>query len=104
MDALSVKIERFVDDNFPGWVECSLIDSDGCKHQFIQKAPVVTTANLVPDCAFPQPGKLACLIQDESIDELGRQLVQVSTVNPWGVESTVGDVSFTVFRNQIVQL
>ncbi|MGJ9420817.1 hypothetical protein ACHAC9_24215 [Massilia sp. CMS3.1] len=104
MDALSVTIERFVDDNFPGWVECSLVDSDRCVHQFIQKAPVVSAANLVPDSDFPHSGYMACLIQDEWTDERGRQLVRVGTAKPWGVESTAGETSFTVLRAQIVQL
>jgi hypothetical protein len=104
MDALSVTIERFVDDHFPGWVECSLIDADDCMHQFIEKAPVVSTTNLLPDSAFPQPGYIACLAQDEWIDERGRQLVRVDTTKPWGVESTVREASFTVLRDQIVQL
>ena len=104
MDALPVTIERFVDDNFPGWVECSLVDSDGCMHQFIEKAPVLSAEHLVPDSAFPRLGHIACLVKDEWIDELGRQLVRVGTVEPWGVESTAGEVSFTVLRDQIVQL
>lgn len=104
MDALAVIIERFVGDSFPGWMECSLVDSDGCMHQFLEKAPVVSTADLVSDSAFPQPGYIACLVQDEWIDERGRQLVRVGTVKPWGVESTVGEASFTVLRDQVVQL
>lgn len=104
MDALPVTIERLVDADFPGWVECSLVDSDRSMHQFIAKAPVVSAANLAPDSAFPQPGYIACLVQDEWTDEHGRQLVRVGTVKPWGVESTTGKASFTVQRDQIVQL
>lgn len=104
MDALPVKIERFVDDYFPAWVECSLVDSDNCTHQFIEKAPVVTAANLLSNGAFPQPGYIACIVQEEWIDEQGRQLVRVDTTIPWGVESTAGEASFTVFLEKIVQL
>lgn len=104
MDALPVTIERFVDDHFPGWVECSLVDSDDCKHQFIEKAPVVSTANLLRDTAFPQPGYIACMVQDEWIDAQGRQLVRVDTLRPWGVESTVGETSFTLLRDQLLHL
>ena len=103
MNALPVTIERFVDDHFPGFVECFLVDSDDCKHQFIEKAPVVSTATLSLGSAFPQLGYIACLLQDEWIDERGRQLARVGT-KPWGVESTVGETSFTVLRNQIVHL
>ena len=65
MDALSVMIERFVDDHFPGWVECSLVDSDACAYRFIEKAPVISAASLMPDSDFPQSGYIACLVQDE---------------------------------------
>lgn len=41
-----------------------------------EKAPVVSTANLSPDSAFPQTGFMACLVQDEWSDERGRQLVR----------------------------
>jgi len=104
MDALSVTIKRFVDDDFPGWVECALVDSVGCMHQFIEKTPVVSTANLVPDSNFPQSGYIACLVLDVWTDECGRQLVRVGTVEPWGIESTAGEASFIVLRDQIVQL
>ena len=104
MDALPVTIERFVDGHFPGWVQCSLVDSDDCMHHFIEKAPVVSAPNLLPDGPFPQPGYIACLVQDEWIDERGRQLVRVDTTKPWGVKSTAGEASFTVLRDQIVQL
>jgi hypothetical protein len=104
MDALPVRILRFVDDNFPGWVECSLVDSDGGIHQFIEKVPVVTTAILFCDSAFPQPGYIACLVQDEWTDERGRRLARASTVKPWGVESIAGEAVFTVILDQIVQL
>ncbi len=104
MDALQVTIERFVDDNFPGWVKCSLVDADGCMHQFIEKAPVVSTEHLMLNSAFPRPGYIACLVKDEWTDELGRQFVRVGTVKPWGVESIAGEAIFTVLRDQIVQL
>lgn len=104
MDALSVTIERFVDNHFPGWVECSLVDASGRVHQFVEKAPVISDANLVPDSGFPQSGYIACAIQDEWTDKRGRQLVRVSTVKPWGIESTAGEASFTVLRVQIGQL
>lgn len=104
MAALSVTIERFVDDEFPGVVECVLVDSDDCAHRFFEKAPVVSTADLSIDSIFPQPGYIACLIQDEWMDGRGRQLVRVDTVKPWGIESTAGETTFTVLREQIAHL
>jgi hypothetical protein len=55
MDALPVTIERFVDDEFPGVVEFSFVDSDDCRHRFVEKAPVVSTANLSFASGYPQP-------------------------------------------------
>lgn len=102
MDALSVTIQRFVDDHFPGFVECVLSDSSGCKHQFVEKAPVVTSANLSLDSIFPQSGYIACVVQERWIDERGRELARVCTVEPWGVESIAGKSNFIVLREQIV--
>ncbi|MCE3606629.1 hypothetical protein LXA47_23950 [Massilia sp. P8910] len=65
MDALLMTIERFVDDDFPGLVEGVLVDSDECTHRFVEKAPVVGTANLSFDSAFPQPGYIACVVEEE---------------------------------------
>jgi hypothetical protein len=101
MNVLPVTIERFVNDDFPGFVECLLVDSEDCSHRFVEKAPVLSTANLSLDSAFPQPGHIACVVEDEWIDERGRQLVRVSTTDPWGIESTTGKTTFTVVRHQI---
>jgi hypothetical protein len=104
MVALPVTIERFVDDEFPGVVECVLVDSDDCAHRFVEKAPVVSTVDLSFDSIFPQPGHIACLIQDEWTDKRGRQLVRVDTVKPWGIESTTSETTFTVLREQIAHV
>lgn len=104
MAALRVMIERFVDDEFPGVVECSLVDSDNCTHRFVEKAPVVSTANLSFGSTFPQAGYIACLIQDEWTDERGRQLVRVDTIKPWGIESAAGQTTFAVLRKQIAHV
>jgi len=104
MAALPVTIERFVHVDFPGVVECVLVDSDNCAHRFVEKAPVVSTVDLSIDSTFPQPGYIACLIQDDWTDGRGRQLVRVDTVKPWGIESTAGVTTFTVLREQITDL
>jgi hypothetical protein len=103
MDTLSVTVQRLVDEHFPGFVECALVDSAGCEHQFVEKAPVVSTANLSLDSVFPQPGRIACVAQDEWIDELGRKLIRVDTVEPWNIASVAGETNFTVLREQVVR-
>jgi len=101
IDALLVTIERIVDDDFPGWVECVLHDSDENTHRFVEKMPVVGSANLSLDGTFPQPGYIACVVEDEWTDVRGRQLVRVCTIKPWGIESTTGETNFTVLPDQI---
>lgn len=102
MATLSVSIQRFVDHAFPGFVECTLVDSEGCEHRFVEKAPVVSAANLSVDSVFPQPGQIACVVQDEWIDGLGRELVRVGIDEPWDVASAAGETTFTVLREQVV--
>lgn len=104
MVALPVTIERLVEDGFPGVVECVLIDSDDCAHRFVEKAPVVSIEALSFNSIFPQLGYIACLIQAEWTEEGGRQLVRVDTVKPWGIESTAGETTFTVLREQIAHV
>lgn len=96
-------IQRFVDDHFPGFVECLLVDADGCMHLFVEKAPVVSAANLSFDSGMPQPGHIACLVEAEWMDDLGRKLVRVSTEEPWDIESVGGKTSFTVLIEQVLR-
>ncbi len=103
MVEVRVTIVQFIDDYFPGFVECVLVDSDDYSHRFIEKAPVVSIANLSPDTVFPQAGHIACLVEDDWIDERGRLLVRVSTTNPWGIASTAGETTFTILRDKIVR-
>jgi len=102
MDRVSVSILRYVADSFPGFVECLLVDADGREHHFIEKVPVIGgRPDLSIDSVFPQPGHIGCTVQDEWIDERGRELVRVHTLEPWGIESTAGAACFTVLRDQM---
>lgn len=100
-DSLSVQIERFVDDAFPGFVECSLLDADGAIHLFLEKVPVVTTEKLRKDDGYPRPGYLACTVEQELRDPSGLPLLQVNTVHPWGIESLAGEKRFLVRASQV---
>ncbi|WP_394782240.1 hypothetical protein [Undibacterium sp.] len=99
---LVVEIERFVDNDFPGFVECSLVDAGGVRHEFVEKVPVVSSANLRDDSTYLQSGYIGCIIENERIDKLGRHLMQVDTNQPWGIESIVGETRFEVLAEQIV--
>jgi hypothetical protein len=101
MANLVVQIERFVDEHFPGFVECVLIDADGVRHEFVEKVPVVSKVGPMSDSHYPSPGYIGCIIEEEWVDELGRGLVRVSTIKPWSIESVTGATAFTVFNKQV---
>lgn len=103
MTTISVQIQRYVDDNFPGWVECSLVDALGEVHLFIQKVPIVSSDNLSSNSAFPQVGAVGCEVEAEMTDERGRNLLRVSTAQPWSIESTVGVSCFLLLSSQVVR-
>lgn len=65
MSAVSVQITRFVNDHFPGFVECVLSDALGKNHAFVEKAPIVSTDNLSAASTHPCSGELQCEILRE---------------------------------------
>ncbi|SDY90043.1 hypothetical protein SAMN04487939_10855 [Lysobacter sp. yr284] len=102
MPYLIVELLRCTREDFPGWVECRLIDADGRAHRFEEKAPVVS-AQLCGDAAFPQPGAIACERVGEREDASGRRRVQVDTRHPWSVQSDTGLTRFEVLASQVLE-
>jgi hypothetical protein len=101
MHAVKVEIERFVDANQPGFVECSLVDADGNRHTFIEKIPIVTVENLWIDSDYPTSGAIACVIESSIIDPMKGELCAINTERPWCVESTDGLTRFIVRADQV---
>ena len=101
MISLIVQIERVVDDHFPVWVGCVLIDADGVRHEFVEKEPVISTGERMSAGHSPNLGHIGCVIEEEWVDDLGRSLVRASTEKPWFIESVAGKTEFTVFKEQI---
>lgn len=101
MISLVVQIERFVDEHFPGIVECALVDAYGIRHEFFEKVPVVTTSDLRSESLYPQPGYIDCAIEEVLVYDLGRSLVRVSTETAWSIESVAGETKFMVLKEQI---
>lgn len=101
MISLVVQIERVVDDHFPVWVGCVLTDSDGVRHEFVEKEAVIGIGERMSGSHYHDPGYIACVIEEEWADELGRSLLRVSTEKPWSIESVAGETKFTVFKEQI---
>jgi hypothetical protein len=98
-----IKISRYVETAFPGWVECSLIDAVGQEHLFVEKLPVVTDADLDDASSFPCAGVFAC-VQIRRFQRDGRQIVSIDTQSPWGIEATTGKTQFDVWAEQLCDL
>jgi hypothetical protein len=98
---VKIEISRYVDNSFPGWVECILVDALGVEHIFVEKVPVVTKAHLDAGISYPQPGVIACVVFERSERDDGRQFIHIDTQRPWGVESTTGRSRFEVFPEQL---
>ena len=96
MPKVAVQIVRFVDDHFPGWVECELVDAVGRRHTFKDKVPMFTVEDLDAQSKYPTPGIIACEVVDRWRDQSGQELVRISTAEPYGIESTEGLSVFTV--------
>ncbi len=90
---LAVQIVRFVDESFPGWVECQFTDAAGRVHTLVEKYPIVTAETLDADSHYPQPGEVQCEVLNRSQDARGRKLVRISMP---GIETTEGLSEFVV--------
>lgn len=102
MPAVSIQITSCVDDHFPGWVECVLMDARGAAHTFVEKISVVCAGGLGMDSAYPCHGAIQCEIKKQWKDQAGRAFAQICTDQPWGVASVHGQSLFTVFSAQLV--
>ena len=101
MPFLPINIIRLVDDNFPGWVECELIDAVGNRHLFVEKTPVVTRESLERDGSFPRTGEFACEILSSWRAENGELLTTIDTSRPLGIESQGGVTEFVVLTKHL---
>lgn len=102
MLGVKVEISRYVDDSFPGWVECLLIDAWGNKHVFIEKYPIVSSEMLNADSSYPQLGSIRCqILKREFVN--GREIVKIDTKTPDYVESTTGETKFDVTPEQLIE-
>lgn len=103
MLAIKVEITRFVDDHYPGFVECSLVDAHGTKHFFVEKVPVVALEDLDANSSYPSNGVIGCEVIDGS-DDSAQETITVSTERPWYIESTEGSRVFDVERDQLTEI
>jgi len=101
---LGVQITRWVSDDEPGIVECRFTDRFGRKWYVIEKAPVVSSAKIGHDSRFPQQTWIACKVMSRHLDDIGREVAEINTLDPWGIEATDGTSNFQVFGHQLVPL
>src|SRR5689334_12572246 len=102
MKELQVVITRFVEDSFPGWVECHFVDAHGHDHEVIEKVPIVSTAALRPETKYPQEGAIRCEILTTLSVE--KSIVRVTTARPDAVETTAGTSEFDVLVFQVREI
>ena len=99
--AVSIAITRFVSEDYPGLVECELLDAFGKNHFFIEKIPVVSLENLWDDSEYPRSGIIACEVEERWVDASGIEFARINTERPWAVDSTDGAAVFTVLASQL---
>ncbi|WP_433199823.1 hypothetical protein ACQP00_27680 [Dactylosporangium sp. CS-047395] len=58
---------RWVEEDWPRWVEVHLVEADGTVVSIVEKVPVVDdTDRMVPGCAFPVELEIPCDVVDGS--------------------------------------
>jgi hypothetical protein len=92
------------DSQYPAVVECTLVDAAGVPHRFVEKAPIVTEADLDAGSRYPQSGVIACAVLGVRLATSGRSVLEVDTAQPWHVASTEGLTRFEVDADQIVDV
>jgi hypothetical protein len=103
MPDMKVEISGFVDDSFPGWVECRLVDASGRAHLFVEKVPVVSLEPLDARTGYPRDGAIACTVLGRHRGAADREVVTVDTGLPDGVESKEGESRFEILSEQLVE-
>jgi len=98
---VDITIVRFVRDDNPGWVECTLTDAHGRVFTFVEKVPVVSDELLAEDSLYPRAGVLGCTILARRTVPDGRELVTVDSQQPWGIEASTGESRFEVEAGRI---
>lgn len=103
MNAIKIKITKFITDDQPGFVECTFADAWGRQHTIQDKVPIVTDKFLDAPSDYPQDGIVACEIIREWEDKDGRTIFTVTTAKPWGVDTIDGVKQFDMPVHQVVE-
>lgn len=103
MSSVKVRIDKFIRDDQPGFVECSFADAWGRQHIVQEKVPIVTDKYLDANSSYPQEGIIACKVIKKWKDKDGRSIFTVDTEKPWGVDTIEGLTQFDLLDQQIVE-
>lgn len=100
MKHLRVSIDRWINSDFPGWVECSFIDAFGVKHEIQDKAPIFTSEHISEKSKFPQTGAIRCEVTVISA-AVSNSVYIVDTADIDGIQSVEGKTEFTVKYSEV---
>ena len=101
MPSIKVRIDKFISNDQPGFVECSFTDAWGKQHIVQEKVPVVTVKALDANSMYPQEGVIACQVIKEWKDKDGRVIFTVDTESPWDIDTIEGLKQFDLLDLQI---
>jgi hypothetical protein len=99
-----VMITRYVShDPQPGLVECQLVDAHGRCWSFVDKNGIFNADDLDAGSPYPLPGVIAGEVIGRVRDAAGREVIQIDTEWPWGLESVEGATRFEVLAEALVE-
>jgi lactoylglutathione lyase len=103
LNVFKIKINQFIDEHQPGWVECNFFDVFGKEHIVREKIPMVTVEHLDKNSDYPKEGLVACEIIKEWKNKQEQTIYTVRSIL-WGVETIEGLTEFDLFAEQLTEL
>ncbi|MER5702792.1 MULTISPECIES: hypothetical protein [unclassified Micromonospora] len=95
MHYVHVEAVRWIDEDWPGWVEVHLNEADGTVVSLIDKVPVFDDADrLAPGVEFPVGLEFPCDVLEWARDQVGNRLAVIRL--HFSVEDENGRTIFTV--------
>lgn len=101
MEQVRGRVVRWVDHEFPGWIEVEIVEADGNRVALVDKVPVFYAGDdLTPDTTLPVDLNVDCdVLQREQTPEAG----EVVTVRlRHYVEDEDGRTTFQIHADQVV--
>jgi len=92
---------RWVDQEWPGWVEIRLFEADGTAVSIVEKVPVVDHDDRVaPGVEFPVALEIPCEIVDRAALRHGGGSLAIRLL--CGVEDQAGRTVFNVYERAVI--